>query len=165
LLAGAGLAIHSFRNLLDVDLGIRTDHILTFYLQVPDSRSKDPGQIISYYRRMVAAIQALQGVSHVAVATGRPLEGSGFGMPFIVAGKSGVVDPSQRPSTGFGSGKSLNLSPQTCQWYKWASAAPRMFGAGSEETLLHAFVEVFRGETNTFRGRVFDPVGIVDACR
>src|SRR5271163_3991696 len=82
LLAGAGLAIHSFRNLLDIDLGIRTDHILTFYLQVPDTRSKEPDQIISYYRRMMGAIQALPGVSHVAAATGRPLEGAGFGMPF-----------------------------------------------------------------------------------
>ena len=51
---------------------------------------------------MMAALQALPGVSHVAVATGRPLEGVGFGMPFIIAGKSGVVDPSQRPLTGFG---------------------------------------------------------------
>src|SRR5258705_4502662 len=30
LLAGAGLAIHSFLNLLRVDLGLRTDHVLTF---------------------------------------------------------------------------------------------------------------------------------------
>ena len=30
LLAGAGLAIHSFWNLTRVDLGIRTDHVLTF---------------------------------------------------------------------------------------------------------------------------------------
>jgi putative ABC transport system permease protein len=42
LLAGAGLAIHSFLNLLRVDLGLRTDHVLTFYLPVPDSRPKDP---------------------------------------------------------------------------------------------------------------------------
>ena len=32
LLAGAGLAIHSFWNLTHVDLGVRTDHILGFYL-------------------------------------------------------------------------------------------------------------------------------------
>jgi putative ABC transport system permease protein len=32
LLAGAGLAIHSFWNLARVDLGVRTDHILTFSL-------------------------------------------------------------------------------------------------------------------------------------
>jgi putative ABC transport system permease protein len=41
LLTGAGLAIHSFWNLMRVDLGVRTDHTLTFYLPVPDSRSRD----------------------------------------------------------------------------------------------------------------------------
>ena len=35
LLAGAGLAIHSFWNLTRVDLGVRTDHVLTFRLQQP----------------------------------------------------------------------------------------------------------------------------------
>jgi putative ABC transport system permease protein len=102
LLAGAGLAIHSFHNLISVDLGIRTDHILTFYLQVPDSRSKEPDQIIAYYRRMMAGLQSLPGVSHVSTSTGRPLEGLGFGMPFMIAGKPSVADPSQRPGTGFG---------------------------------------------------------------
>ena len=42
LLAGAGLTIHSFLNLTRVDLGVRTDHVVTFYLPVPDTRSKDP---------------------------------------------------------------------------------------------------------------------------
>ena len=42
LLAGAGLAIHSFWNLAHVDLGIKTDHVLTFFLPVPETRSKDP---------------------------------------------------------------------------------------------------------------------------
>jgi putative ABC transport system permease protein len=35
LLAGAGLAIHSFWNLTRVDLGVQTDHVLTFSLPVP----------------------------------------------------------------------------------------------------------------------------------
>ena len=42
LLAGAGLAIHSFWNLMRVDLGIQSDHVLTFFLNVPDTRPKDP---------------------------------------------------------------------------------------------------------------------------
>src|SRR3569833_2944042 len=42
LLAGAGLTIHSFWNLAHVDLGLKTDHVLTFYLPVPDTRSKEP---------------------------------------------------------------------------------------------------------------------------
>ena len=37
LLAAAGLAMHSFRNVTQVDLGIRKDHILTFFFRCPRS--------------------------------------------------------------------------------------------------------------------------------
>jgi putative ABC transport system permease protein len=102
LLAGAGLAIHSFWNLTRVDLGIRTDHVLTFSLPVPDSRSKDPVQIAAYYRNILAHIDGVPGVSHAAVTTGYPLHGVGFGMPFTLAGGPVYSDPSQRPGSGFG---------------------------------------------------------------
>jgi predicted permease len=102
LLAGAGLAIHSFLNLQRVDLGVKTDHVLTFYLSVPDSRPKDPEHIVAYYRQMMASIQAVPGVMHAAAQTGLPLEGAGFGMPFVLADKPTYADPSQRPNTSFG---------------------------------------------------------------
>jgi putative ABC transport system permease protein len=102
LLAGAGLAIHSFVNLTRVDLGVRTDHILTFGLPVPESRAKDAQPVIAYFRQMLASIKSVPGVSHVTAMTGLPLEGSGFGMPFTVAGQPAFNDPSQRPSAGFG---------------------------------------------------------------
>src|SRR5580658_847138 len=102
LLAGAGLAIHSFWNLTRVDLGVQTDHVLTFSLPVPDSRSKDPAQISAYYRNILAHIGAVPGVSHATVMTGYPLYGAGFGMPFTLAGGTAYADPSQRPGAGFG---------------------------------------------------------------
>ncbi len=102
LLAGAGLAIHSFLNLQRVDLGVKTDHVLTFYLSQPDSRSKDPDRIVAYYRQILASIQAVPGVMHASAQTGLPLEGSGFGMPFVLADKPTYADPSQRPNTSFG---------------------------------------------------------------
>jgi putative ABC transport system permease protein len=102
LLAGAGLAIHSFLNLQRVDLGVKTDHVMTFFLSVPDSRPKDPDRIVAYYRQMMASIQAVPGVTHVSAQTGLPLEGAGFGMPFVLADKPTYADPSQRPNTGFG---------------------------------------------------------------
>jgi putative ABC transport system permease protein len=102
LLAGAGLAIHSFWNLTRVDLGVKTDHVLTFYLPVPDARSKDPVPITNYYREILARIDAVPGVSHATAMTGMPLEGAGFGMPFTIAGGPTYADPSQRPNTGFG---------------------------------------------------------------
>jgi predicted permease len=102
LLAGAGLAIHSFLNLQRVDLGVKTDHVLTFFLSQPDSRPKDPERIVAYYRQILAAIQGVPGVAHAAAQTGLPLEGSGFGMPFVLADKPTYADPSQRPNTSFG---------------------------------------------------------------
>ncbi len=102
LLAGAGLAVHSFWNLTKVDLGVRTDHVLTFSLPVPDARSKDPARISAYYRDILAHISAVPGVSHATVMTGYPLYGAGFGMPFSIAGGRSYADPSQRPGAGFG---------------------------------------------------------------
>lgn len=102
LLAGAGLTIHSFWNLAHVDLGIRTDHVLTFFLPVPESRPKDPGQISAYYRDILAHISAVPGVQHAAAMTGMPPYGAGFGMPFMLEGGQTYADPSQRPNSGFG---------------------------------------------------------------
>jgi putative ABC transport system permease protein len=102
LLAGAGLAIHSFLNLLRVDLGLRTDHVLTFYLPVPDSRPKDPERIIAYYKQILSSVSAVPGVTSASAMTGLPLFGAGFGMPFTIVGKPAFNDPSMRPNTGFG---------------------------------------------------------------
>jgi putative ABC transport system permease protein len=100
LLAGAGLAIHSFWNLARVDPGFRTDHILTFGLPVPVNRLTQPEQIIAYYKQLVEKIESLPGVIRAEAATGMPLQGTNFGMPFTIVGKP-VADPSARPGAGF----------------------------------------------------------------
>ena len=100
LLAGAGLAIHSFWNLARVDPGFRTDHILTFSLPVPEKRLTQPEQMVAYYNQLVGRIESLPGVIRAEAATGMPLQGTNFGMPFTIAGKP-VADPSARPGAGF----------------------------------------------------------------
>jgi putative ABC transport system permease protein len=100
LLAGAGLAIHSFWNLARVDPGFRTDHILTFGFPVPEKRLTQPEQMVAYYRQLVEKIESLPGVVRAGAATGMPLQGTNFGMPFTIAGKP-VEDPSARPGAGF----------------------------------------------------------------
>jgi putative ABC transport system permease protein len=102
LLAGAGLTIHSFWNLSHVDLGLKTDHVLTFFLPVPDTRSKDPNQITAYYRDILTHIDVVPGVTHAAIMIGHPLYGAGFGMPFTLEGGQSYSNPSERPGTGFG---------------------------------------------------------------
>jgi putative ABC transport system permease protein len=100
LLAGAGLALHSFWNLAHVDLGLRTDHVLKFDLAQADGRFKDPAEIYTYYRQILDRIQSLPGVSSAAVVTGTPLRGTSDGMPFSVVGQP-VVDFAQRPASPF----------------------------------------------------------------
>lgn len=100
LLAGAGLAIHSFWKITQLDLGIRADHILTFYLPVPDGRLTGADQIRNFYTQMLANIEAVPGVSNATVTTGMPVQGTGFGMPFYIEGKP-FGNPSDRPGAGF----------------------------------------------------------------
>jgi predicted permease len=88
LLSGAGLAIHSFWNLTRVDLGVRTDHILTFGLPVPDKRFAESQQVVSFYRQLLDKLYAVPGVLQANVSTGTPLWDIGFGMPFDIAGQS-----------------------------------------------------------------------------
>jgi putative ABC transport system permease protein len=100
LLAAAGLAIHSFWNLTHVDMGFRTDHILTFSLPMPADRLKTPEQIAAFYRQLMEHVQVLPGITAVSASTGMPVEGTNFGMPFDIVGKP-VADRSQRPGAGF----------------------------------------------------------------
>ena len=98
LLAGAGLAVHSFWKLTRVDLGFQQDHTLTFILPLRDDRFAHPEQITIFYRQVLEKIEALPGVSSAAVSTG--VIEAGFGMAFSIAGHP-AGDPSSRPVAGF----------------------------------------------------------------
>ena len=102
LLAGGGLALRSLWNVAHVDLGFRTDHILTLTLPEPQGHLTDPQQITIFYRQLLEKIEALPGVSAASSSVGMPLEGVDFAMPFQIVGRPEVEDPSARPSAGFG---------------------------------------------------------------
>jgi putative ABC transport system permease protein len=101
LLAGAGLAMHSFWNLTRVDLGLRTDHVLTFRLQQRAERFENPEQMNVYNQQMLSVLRSVPGVSDVATVTGMPLQYHSDGMPFTVVGGPAFNDPSQRPGADF----------------------------------------------------------------
>lgn len=86
LLAGGGLALRSFWNLTQLDLGVRTDHVLTFFLPVPQNRFKEAERISPYYRQLLEKIESIPGIESAAVTTGLPLRGTGSGRTFRLAG-------------------------------------------------------------------------------
>jgi putative ABC transport system permease protein len=100
LLAGAGLAIHSFWNLARVDPGFRVDHLITFSLPVPPEKFTAPEQIVTFYRQLLEKIRSLPGVMQAEAGEGLPVRGAFFGMLFNIAGKP-AADPSSRPSARF----------------------------------------------------------------
>jgi len=86
LLAGAGMALHSFWNLAHVDLGVRTDHILTRFLKPPKSATPNPDQTSADSRAFLAKVDSLPGVLNVALASNMPLNGH-RSFPFTISGK------------------------------------------------------------------------------
>jgi putative ABC transport system permease protein len=100
LLTGAGLAIHSFVNQTQADMGFRGDHVITFNLPLPGERFRDPAKINGFYRQLLERIEALPSVQRAMAGTGMPLDGTYFGMPFSIAGKADA-DLSARQGAGF----------------------------------------------------------------
>jgi putative ABC transport system permease protein len=101
LLAGAGMAIHSFWNLNHVDLGVVTDHVLTFDLPMIKGLDMNSDQLIGRYRDIMRSVSSATGVESAAAVVGMPLQGTYFGMPFTIEGQAAFADPSQRPGAGF----------------------------------------------------------------
>lgn len=98
LLAGAGLTILSFWKRTLADLGVRTDHILTFSLPVSEGRFSSAGQIDGFYRQVLERLQAVPGVVEASVsAPAVPLLGTGFSRQFTLPGQTDDA-PSTRPS-------------------------------------------------------------------
>jgi putative ABC transport system permease protein len=100
LLAGAGLVIHSFWKLTRVDLGFRQDHVLTFALPVSFDRFPRPEQVTAFYRPLLAKISALPGISSATISNATPIQWTGWGMNFSIAGQP-AADPSALPNAGF----------------------------------------------------------------
>ena len=61
LLAGAGVLLMSFHRLRQVDLGVRTDDVLTYELHLPDARYDSIGRA-RLYEDLAAQVEALPGV-------------------------------------------------------------------------------------------------------
>jgi putative ABC transport system permease protein len=88
LLAGAGLAIHSFWNLRRVDLGFREDHILTFTLPTQFDRFPKSERMVAFYHQMLEKVSNVPGVTSASLSTTAPVVGgSWWGMEFSIAGQ------------------------------------------------------------------------------
>ncbi len=77
LLAGAGLLMRSFGQVLKVDPGFRPKDVLTMRLALPNAEYSKPEQVRGFYSQLLDRIQKLPGVRYAGAVSALPLGGVG----------------------------------------------------------------------------------------
>jgi putative ABC transport system permease protein len=85
LLTGCGLLLETLQRLQRVDLGIRTEKLLT--MTTPLSRFRVPERRVAFVDAMLERIRAVPGVVNAAATCDIPLVGSGGSGPYLFAGE------------------------------------------------------------------------------
>jgi predicted permease len=106
LLVGAGLMVRSFLKLYTMDIGIRTDNLMTMDMRLPDGKYPTPETRRAFYDRLAPRLAALPGADSVSLTTSVPPFGSGR-RGFDIEGRP-VRKPEERaPEVGV-----VTISPQ-----------------------------------------------------
>ena len=72
LLVGAGLLMHSFLAMRDVNLGLQPDHVFKTTLLLPPDRYKTAEQVSAFVRPVLARVNAIPGVTDAAESSSVP---------------------------------------------------------------------------------------------
>ena len=107
LLVGAGLLMRSFQAIRAVDLGFRTEHILSANFALPPSHYQDTQQYLRFLTETLERVRALPGVLSATATLGVPMRGSA-GASFELFGRQ--TDAGQRLDAAFRPGDSEYLS-------------------------------------------------------
>ncbi|HEX6049797.1 MAG TPA: ABC transporter permease, partial [Gemmatimonadaceae bacterium] len=97
LLAGAGLVVRSFGELMAVDPGFRRDGVVTFRIELPRSTYDTPAKLRAFVNALDPHVRALPGVASHGVVIRPPLSTFDFNVGFSVDGRP-EAPAGQRPS-------------------------------------------------------------------
>jgi len=95
LLAGAGLVLRSFANLMAVNPGFTIEHVLRVEAAAPVDRYRDPLARAALQQRLFEAIRRVPGVDDAGSGAVTPLTGNNWTVPFERADQP--VPSGQRP--------------------------------------------------------------------
>jgi predicted permease len=95
LLVGSGLMLRSFRQLLEVDPGFRSDNILAFRISLPQPSYPGRDEIASFHQRFIDRLESLPGVAVAGAVNALPLSGLSGLDPLVVEGQP--QDPDEVP--------------------------------------------------------------------
>ena len=86
LLVGAGLMLRTLANLRAIDVGFRTDHLMTMRTTLPATRYRDPQKRLAFYERVTADARRLPGVEQAAYISVLPFTSQGNSIYFAIEG-------------------------------------------------------------------------------
>ncbi len=89
LLTGAGLMIQTLYRLQRVDLGIRTDHLLTLQTYLPPSRYPTHASRVAFVNSVIDKVRALPGVINAGYTSALPLTTRGDTNGYVLKGQTG----------------------------------------------------------------------------
>lgn len=97
LLVGAGLLIHSFVRILQVDPGFDSRNILTASIALPDNRYNAQQQV-QFFDQLLPKLAALPGVQSAAAGWALPFAQNSMAISFDIEGHS--LAPGDQPAAG-----------------------------------------------------------------
>jgi predicted permease len=86
LLVGASLMIETLWNLRRVDLGFRSDHLLTMGVPLPDAKYNTNGKLRAFYRDVLDRTRTLPGVKNVGFGSDVPFTSIGDTEGYAIEG-------------------------------------------------------------------------------
>lgn len=100
LLAGAGLLLKSLRQMANVELGFRPDHVLHMQLTLSEARYPQRDQPGQFYTQVLEGLRQIPGVKAVGANATLPFCGNNFGMPIVPEGRS-YANLQELPGTSY----------------------------------------------------------------
>jgi putative ABC transport system permease protein len=122
MLVGAGLLMRSFQAIRAVDLGFRTEHLLSANFALPPSHYSEPRQYYRFLTDVLDRVRSLPGVLSATATLGVPMVGSAGGS-FEILGRA--TDASEKPDAAIRPGDSEYLSTLGIALERGRSFTPR----------------------------------------
>jgi predicted permease len=134
LLIAAGLLLASFQRVLAVDPGVKTDHVLTGNVNMPQSRYKDDPALRTFMTRALERIRAVPGVVQAGATTTIPFGGSNSDSVILAEGYQ------MKPGESLISPHQIDVSPGYFETMQVPLIAGRYFNDSDTDTATRTII-------------------------
>jgi putative ABC transport system permease protein len=151
LLVSAGLLLKSFWKLVQVNPGFQPEAVVTGNVSLPRAKYQDEWQQADFFRRTLASLRAVPGVTHASAATSLPFQNSRSATSFSIDARP------TPPNTDGPSADYHEIFPDYFQAMGIALKAGRDFSAADDRTRPGVVIINERAAQLFFPGE--DPLG------